>query len=178
VSSSGGARISVDLIRRYPHLVAGAVLSEPPIPNLAPQQFATLFEELPPLVKSAAQTGGPAAAVSAFFTFVCPGLWSSLDDAGKSRYRANAEMLFADLSMPRYHIGEADLAQICVPTLVIAGSTSHPALIAGAHNLAAQLANARLVELDCGHVTYAERPAEFAHLVDTFAQEIVRLVES
>src|SRR5262245_23810481 len=35
VGSSGGARIALDLIRRYPRLVAGAVLSEPPATALA-----------------------------------------------------------------------------------------------------------------------------------------------
>src|SRR5206468_7700975 len=30
VGSSSGARITLDLIRRYPHLVRGAVMSEPP----------------------------------------------------------------------------------------------------------------------------------------------------
>jgi pimeloyl-ACP methyl ester carboxylesterase len=36
VGSSGGARVARDLIRRYPRLVKGAVLSEPPAMALAP----------------------------------------------------------------------------------------------------------------------------------------------
>src|SRR5688572_10580202 len=37
VTSSGGARIGLDVVRRYPHLLAGAVLSEPPVLSLVPE---------------------------------------------------------------------------------------------------------------------------------------------
>jgi hypothetical protein len=39
----------------------------------------------------------------------------------------------------------------------------------GARRRAGALADARLVELECGQVTYAERPAELAGLVAEFA---------
>src|SRR5438105_3493416 len=39
IGSSGGARIVVDLVRRFPYVVAGAVVSEPPIGALAPEAF-------------------------------------------------------------------------------------------------------------------------------------------
>lgn len=38
VASSGGARVAVDVARRYPHLIGGAVLSEPPLLALAPDE--------------------------------------------------------------------------------------------------------------------------------------------
>lgn len=69
----------------------------------------------------------------------------------------------------------ADLATVTTPALVIAGTTSHPAFGSVARRLAAALPNARFVQLeDCGHVTYAERPAEFAHAVSVFAAELDR----
>jgi pimeloyl-ACP methyl ester carboxylesterase len=49
-----------------------------------------------------------------------------------------------------------DIAAKNVPCLVIAGTTSHPALREAAHDLARWLPDARCLELDCGHVTHAE----------------------
>ena len=172
VGSSGGARITLDVIRRYPELVRGAVLSEPPIGALAPKAFAALIAEVAPIVEEAAEADGPAAAVDAFFRAVCPGLWSRIDESVKDRYRNNAPMLFADLAMPSYEITTDDLAAISVPALVVAGANSHPALRQAAHAIARPLPDARYLELDCGHVTYAERPAEFARAVAAFVGEI------
>ena len=172
VGSSGGARVTLDLIRRLSHLVAGAVMSEPPVGALAPELFATMIGEVAPAVEDAAQAGNPRAAVDAFFSAICPGLWAHIDEVTKDRYRDNAPMLFADLGMPAYQITTDDLAEIHVPTLVIAGTKSHPALHSAAHNLSQALPDARYLELDCGHVTYAEQPSEFARAVSAFATEV------
>jgi len=173
VGSSGGARIVVDFIRRHPQLVRGAVMSEPPIGSLAPDAFKGMIDEVAPKVQQAAKTDGPRAAVDAFFQVICPGLWAIIDEPVKDRYRDNADMLFADLGMPPYQIGADDIAKIDVPSVVIAGTSSHPALQEAAHTLSKGLPNARLVEFEsCGHVTYAERPVEFADTVATFAKEV------
>lgn len=50
----------------------------------------------------------------------------------------------------------------------------HPALHTAAANLARRLPDARYLELDCGHVTYAEQPDEFARAVGAFAAEVTR----
>jgi pimeloyl-ACP methyl ester carboxylesterase len=176
VGSSGGARVTVDLLRRHPHLVRGAVLSEPAVSALAPELFAGMIGEVAPAVKRAADAEGPRAAVDAFFAALCPGLWTHIDEPTKDRFRDNAPMLFADLAMPAYEITEGDLAGIRVPCLVVAGTESHPALRGGAANLARRLPDARFLELDCGHVTYAERPGEFAGAVAAFASEVMRAV--
>lgn len=171
VGSSGGARIVVDLLRRHPELIQGAVVSEPPIGALCPDAFAAMIGDVAPAVQQAAVTDGPRSAVDAFFAALCPGLWTAIDESVKDRYRDNADMLFADLGMPAYQIGEADAAAIDVPVLVVAGAHSHPALRAGARTLAGWLGDARFIELDSGHVTYAEQPEEFAGAVDVFARE-------
>jgi 3-oxoadipate enol-lactonase len=173
VGSSGGARIVLDLIRRYPHLGQGAVISEPPVGALAPGLFPSMIGDLAPAVQHAAETHGPRAAVDAFFAAICPGLWSRIDDEQKDRYRDNAPMLFADLGMPSYQITRDDIAGIDVPALVVAGTDSHPALRTAARALASWLPDARYLELDCGHVTYAERPEHFARAVAAFASEAV-----
>jgi len=175
VGSSGGARVALDLIRRHPSLVRGAVLSEPPVGALAPDAFPALIADVAPAVKQAADAGDPRGAVDAFFQAVCPGLWSRIDEQAKDRYRDNAPMLFADLGMPPLQITRHDVEAIRVPTLVLAGTHSHPALFAAANALARWLPDARYLELDCGHVTYAERPREFARAVTTFAGELAGL---
>ena len=174
VGSSGGARVTLDLIRRHPHLVRGAVLSEPPVGALAPDEFAAMIGEVAPAVQQAADTQGPRAAVDAFFAAICPGLWSRIDEPVRDRYRDNAPMLFADLGMPGYQITDQDLAAIDVSCLILAGTSSHLALHTAAANLARRLPDARYLELDCGHVTYAEQPDEFARAVAAFAAELTR----
>jgi pimeloyl-ACP methyl ester carboxylesterase len=171
VGSSGGGRVALDLIRRYPQLVRGAVLSEPAAGALAPEAFAAMVDSVKQRLQAAAETGGPRAAVDAFFEAICPGLWAGIDESRKDRYRHNAPMLFADLGMATYEITRQDIERIAVPSLVIAGTHSHPALREAAHNLARWLPDARYLELECGHVTYAEQPADFAHAVSTFAGE-------
>lgn len=66
-----------------------------------------------------------------------------------------------------------DLSTVAVPALVIAGTTSHPALRSISRVLARELPHARLVELPkSGHVTHAERPDEFASTVAAFTTEL------
>jgi pimeloyl-ACP methyl ester carboxylesterase len=170
VGSSGGARIATDIIRRYPRLIAGAVLSEPPILALAPDSGTAFLARVKPALEAAVARGGPRAAVDAFFEFACPGLWHMLPEERRDvPYRANAKALFGDLAAPTYQISPADLAQIGVPSLVIRGDESDPTLRAIAGVLTENLPGARLMELaQCGHVTYAEQPAAFAEAVLAF----------
>ena len=173
VGSSGGARIAVELARTRPELIAGVILSEPPIFTLEPEAGQAFMSEIGSVVAPAAKSGGPRAAVDAFFPLVCPGLWSQLAEAGRERLRANGHMMLAEFAGRPYVLDRTQAAGIDVPTLVIAGTTSHPALRAIAGTLARTLPDARLVELDgSGHVTYFERPDEFAEAVCDFARHL------
>lgn len=167
VASSGGARIGVDLLRRYSELFTTAVLSEPPIFGLDPEQGGRqIMADLRPPLEAAFHNNDPRAAVDAFFEYMCPGLWRRLDDEGKERYRANHAELLPDLQMPPYAITVQDLGSMKTPCVVVSGSESHPVLRRVARVIAESMPNARLVELaGVGHVTYAEAPEEFAGLV-------------
>lgn len=179
VGSSGGARIAVELARTRPELLAGAVFSEPPIFGLDPAAGEALLTEIAAVVRPAAEAGGPRAAVDAFFPVVCPGLWSQLEEPAKDRYRDNGPMMLAELTGPPYPLTTADVADITLPCLVLAGTISHPALRAIATALARALPDARFVEIDSsGHVTYAERPDEFAQAVAAFATELHPAIHS
>jgi len=167
VASSGGARIGVDLLRRYPELFTSAVLSEPPIFGLDPEQGgAQIMADLRPALEAAFRRNDPCAAVDVFFDYMCPGLWRQLDAQGKEPYRANHVELLADLQMPAYAITPQDLSGMRTPCVVVTGSESHPVLRRVARVIGESMPNARLVELaGVGHVTYAEAPEAFARLV-------------
>jgi pimeloyl-ACP methyl ester carboxylesterase len=174
IGSSGGARVALDLIRRYPRLVRGAVLSEPPVMALAPDGGKAFVAQVKPAVEAAVARGGPRGAVDAFFEIMCPGLWRALPEARREvPYRANAAEVLDDLAMPPYQIARTDLAQVRVPTLMIRGSASDPMLRTITGILAENIPGAQLVELEgSGHVTYFERPAEFAAAVDAFVEHL------
>lgn len=175
VASSGGARIGVDVVRRYPNRLRGAVLSEPPIFALDPHGAAAVMPELQSAIERAMAAGDPREAVDAFFAFMCPGLWNRIDEPKRDSYRANHRELFGDLQMPPYQLAAADLAEVLLPCLILRGSTSLPVLRNIAGTLAAGLPNATMVELtDCGHVTYAEQPERFAAAVEEFARRVAR----
>jgi pimeloyl-ACP methyl ester carboxylesterase len=174
VGSSGGARIGVELARTNPELLSGAVFSEPPIASLEPVVGRAFQAEIAAVVRPAAEAGGPRAAVDAFFTLVCPGLWSALDEPLRDRYRANGHRMLAEFAGDPYELSPSDAATIDLPALVISGTESHPALQAIAATLAKALPDARLVRLvGAGHVTYAEQPDQFASAVRTFVAEFV-----
>ena len=175
VGSSSGAAITVDVALRHSGLLRGVVLSEPPLFSIDPDAGEALMSEVGPRIDEAMEIGGPPAAVDAFMSTVCPGLWSIVNDDRKASYRANADIGFIDLESPSLDTTPADLAGVALPALVLSGSASHPSFRSVAHHLAAALPDARFVELEgSGHVTYAERPDEFANTVRVFAAELDR----
>jgi 3-oxoadipate enol-lactonase len=88
VGSSGGGRIALDVMLRYPGLLCGAVLSEPPLFAVDPAGAAQFQAEVRPKLQQAMAAGGPPAAVDAFFDFVCPGLGGrSMSSAERSTGR-------------------------------------------------------------------------------------------
>ena len=167
VGSSGGARIGVDLLRRYPDLFTSAVLSEPPIFGLDPERGGPqIMAELKPSLEAAFRRDDPRAAVDIFFEYMCPGLWRQISDAKKEPYRANHRELFGDLQMPPYNVTLEDLAHMETPCAIVSGSDSHPVLRRVAAVIADRMPNATSFEMaGVGHVTYAEAPEEFARIV-------------
>ena len=74
------------------------------------------------------------------------------------------------LQMPPYKVSKEDVGLIRCRCLVIRGSESHPVLRRIAGILAEAIPGCRSLELKgAGHVTYYERPAEFAEAVTAFA---------
>jgi pimeloyl-ACP methyl ester carboxylesterase len=173
VGSSGGARVAFDVVRRFPYLLRGAVLSEPPIMALDPEGAKDFQRRLKPAVEAALTRGGPVAAVDTFFEIMCPGLWSALPEAARDPYRANSRELLGDLQMPEYRVTSTDLTQLQTPCLAIRGSESLPLFQHIVGVLAEQMPNCQLIEFaGSGHVTYFEKPEAFAAAVTSFVDGI------
>ncbi|HEY3549006.1 MAG TPA: alpha/beta hydrolase [Propionicimonas sp.] len=173
VGSSGGARIGLDVILRHSGLVAGAVLSEPPVFSLDPESGRAFMNTVVPAVQPRLDAGDLRGAVDAFFEVVCPGLWRQLDEKGKEPYRNSGRMLVADLHQPPLTVTHEDLAAVRLPLLAIAGTDSDAFLRTTPRVIASQVPSARLLEFShCGHVTYAEQPDAFADAVRTFARSV------
>lgn len=173
VGSSGGARIAFDVVRRYPHLLRGAVLSEPPIFALDPEGGSEFLGVVKPAVGEAIAQGGPAAAVDGFFSVVCGGLWSAIPEAARQRYRDNLTAFWDDINGPQYAVMRADLAAMRTPCLVVGGTESMPFFQHVTATLAEGIPNAQLIEFaGSGHVTYFEKPVEFAAAVTAFVERL------
>ena len=175
VGSSGGARVGVDVVLRYSELLAGAVLSEPPVFSLGPDEATQFMGKVVPVVQPHLDAGDLSGAVDAFFGVVCPGLWRLLDETDKEPYRQSGLMLVADLGQPPFVVTPEDLAAVRLPVLAIAGLDSDPFLRGTPRVIASSVPSAELVEFaDCGHVTYAEQPDAFAEAVRSFAERALR----
>ena len=169
VASSGGARVALDVVRRYSRLLKGAVLSEPPLLALDPEGAKAFMAQVKLAVETAMAEGGPRQAVDAFFGIACPGLWSKLPDSSRDKYRNNHAELFGDLQMRPYQVSKDDLTKISLPCLVIRGTDSLPVFRSIASVLAESIPGAKLLDLaESGHVTYFERPRKFAAAVTGF----------
>lgn len=165
--------IAIDLAVRHGRLLRGVVLSEPPLFSLDPDAARAFGAQLDKILQLAATVDGQGAAVDAFFTLMCPRLWAILDETGKARNRANADIGFTDLRSAPLQVTPDQLSAVTVRILVIAGELSHHTLRSVASRLTISLPDARHVELpNSGHVTYAEQPEAFAHAVSVFAAEL------
>ena len=162
VGSSSGAVIALDLAMRHRGLCgvssSASRRSSASTPTRARRSCAS---SRPASMRPSAE-GDLRAGVDAFMSIVCAEMWSMLDEDRKDRLRDNAEIGFRDLQAPPLEVRPADLAAVTIPALVVAGTTSHPAFSSVARRLAGGLPDARLVEIDGGHVPYLEHPDAFA----------------
>jgi pimeloyl-ACP methyl ester carboxylesterase len=173
VGSSFGAVVALELLRRHPGLVAGAVLIEPPMPAsddapAAPAQFLAEFDRL------VATHGGPAAAEFFLRTVLTdalydriPALFQERSKAKWAEIRADSEALIA--YRPRY----AELRAIRTPVQLAGGEKSAPYFRPTLDALFAHLPDARIEILrGAGHMLHAEAHRSFHEVVLRFAADI------
>jgi pimeloyl-ACP methyl ester carboxylesterase len=170
VGSSGGARIGIDITRRYAGLLRGAVLSEPALLALSDDGGASFLAKVAPAVRAAPT---PEAAVDGFFMQVDPTLWSHLSEDRKDAFRANHVELFGDIEMPTYAPTDDALAAISVRMSLLVGADSEPVFGRIVRRVAAAVPGATVAILDgATHATYASAPAAFADEVTHFVSSL------
>jgi pimeloyl-ACP methyl ester carboxylesterase len=131
-----GALIALDLLKRYPGLVAGAVLADPPLFAFVPAATEALGVQREVLVRAVA-AGGPEAAVDAW-------LGGRVEGRALDRARTAHRAFFADYSgLTTLALTRGQLRAIAVPVTVVTGPLSPPVILAAADTIAGLIPGAR-----------------------------------
>jgi pimeloyl-ACP methyl ester carboxylesterase len=132
-----GALIALDLLKRHPDLVAGALLANPPLFAFVPTATEALAKQLEALRRAIAE-GGPAAGVEAW-------LGGRVEGVALQRARAAHRAFFADYAgLATLELTRAQLRAIAVPVIVLTGHPP-PAIVAAADTIAELIPGARRV---------------------------------
>jgi pimeloyl-ACP methyl ester carboxylesterase len=170
VGSSFGAVIALELLRRDPARIAGAVLIEPPL-AATDDAVPVAASFLPAFDRRAARDGGPAAGELFLRTVLgdpafdrMPRVFQTQATAKFAEIRADSVALMA--YRPRY----GELASIATPVLLLGGDRSAPNFRATLEALRGALGNARLeIVAGAGHMLHADASRRFHALVTGFA---------
>lgn len=174
IGSSFGAVVALDLVRRHPAAVAGAVLIEPPLAasdDAAP--VAPRF--LPAFDRRAAQGGGPAAGELFLRTVLGDDAYDRMPRVFQVQATAKFAEIRADtVALLAYRPRYADLAAVTTPVLLVGGERSAPSFRPTLDALRRALPAARLEILTgAGHMLHAEAPRRFNALVTAFAAPLI-----
>lgn len=173
VGSSFGAVIALEVLRRHPGLVAGAVLIEPPMASsddtlAAPATFLDEFDRI------VATRGGPAAGEFFLRTVLTDALYDRIPAAFQERSKAKWAEIRADSEAliayrPRY----AELRAIRTPVQLVGGEKSAAYFRPTLDALFAHLPDARLeIIRGAGHMLHAEAHKSFHEVLMRFAADI------
>lgn len=170
VTSDYGAEISLDLIRRYPRIVLGAVLSEPLVRSLDLAGADEFRSELAAALRGELTSR---AAVDKLFRAVSDGAWGRLPEARREAARCNHAALLEILTTRSPGLTVADLSEIPVPVLIVSGTRSGVYPRQTSATIAAHMPEADLVSLpDAGRFAYLDRPEQFGEAVRSFARRL------
>ncbi|MEV0604135.1 alpha/beta hydrolase [Streptomyces sp. NPDC050315] len=171
--NSYGAICGLDLLIRYPHLVRGAVLHEPPLLSVVDKP-----EEVQAAVGSVVQegmaAGGPAKAVESFMRFAAGDAgWEGMESSLRERMSANGEALFGTEmgTFEPYRPDDATMAAINVPTLVLTSEESAPFFHAVAGWLAGQL-GVEVRRTPGTHLPQLDHPEELVRTIGPFLRDL------
>jgi pimeloyl-ACP methyl ester carboxylesterase len=173
VGSSFGAVIALDLVRRHPAYVRGAILCEPPLAasDAAPTTPSGFHERFDAI---AAQDGGEAAAEFFLRAVLGDAAFERMPRTFQARSKALWRAIRADShALAAYRPRYAELAAVRVPVLLFGGDRSAPYFRPTLEALAAALGDARLEVLaGAGHMMHADAARSFNARVATFAGEL------
>jgi pimeloyl-ACP methyl ester carboxylesterase len=171
--SSVGAIIGLDLLIRYPELVRGAILHEPPmIAGMSnPEEVMGAIQQV---VEGGMQRGGSRGGCETFFRFVASDeAFENLDPHLRERMLGNGETFLGTEmgAFEPYQPDEAALTAIEVPVRVMVGPESAPFFAETAQWLADRM-NVELERLPGGHTPYFDRPEEMANTIRPLLKEL------
>jgi len=163
VGSSFGAAVTLELARRRPELVRGAVLCEPPLPpdDRGPLGSVDFVAEL----DRRADDDGPEAAAEQFLRTV---LGDPAFERMPQMYRRRSMSMWPAIrsdcvALGAYRVRYPELAQVDVPVLLLGGDRSAAYFRPTLDALAAALPRARLAILaGAGHMMQADAHRSFA----------------
>jgi pimeloyl-ACP methyl ester carboxylesterase len=174
VGSSFGAVVALELVRRWPERVRGAVLCEPPLAPTddappVPLELLARFDEL------AATEGGEAAAEHFLRTVLGDAAYERMPRMFQVRSKAMWRAIRSDsAALGAYRVRYAELGTVDVPVLLLGGARSAAYFRPTLEALAAALGRARLEILaGAGHMMQAEAHRAFAEAVAGFAGEVL-----
>jgi pimeloyl-ACP methyl ester carboxylesterase len=131
VGDGFGALVALDLMKRHPGVVAGAVLSDPPLFAFVPDAGEALSEQRV-VLEDALRSGGPEAAVEAW-------LGGRLESEPLARARAAHQAFFADFAgLASWPVTRRELRGMSVPAVVVTDAAA-PAHVAAAADAVAGL---------------------------------------
>ena len=170
VGSSFGAAVALDLIRRHPQRVRGAVLCEPPLAKddtapSVPEGFLQHFDEL------VATNGGEAAAEFFLRTVLGDASYERMPRAYRARSQAMWQAIRSDCAaLAAYRIRYRQLAAVTTSVLLVGGDKSAPYFRPTLDALAAVLPHASMEILrGAGHMMQAEAHRQFNQVLGEFA---------
>jgi pimeloyl-ACP methyl ester carboxylesterase len=139
VGEGFGALVVLDLVKRHPHLVAAAVVSNPPLFAFVPEATEILSADRARL-EDRLREAGPAAAVEAW-------LGGRVDGPALTRARASHRGFLADFAgLASWPITRAELRALAAPLVVLTGPGSPPHVRAAADALARLAPGARRLD--------------------------------
>jgi pimeloyl-ACP methyl ester carboxylesterase len=169
VGSSFGAVVALELARRFPAWVRGAILCEPPLAaaDAAPPIPAEFLERFDALV---ATEGGPAAGEYFLRTVLGDDSYARMPRMYQARSKALWRAIRSDCAaLGAYRVRYRQLAAVTTPMLLVAGDRSAPYFRPTIEALAAALGRARVEVLaGAGHMMHADAHRAFAALVSSF----------
>jgi pimeloyl-ACP methyl ester carboxylesterase len=170
VGSSFGAVVALELLRRDPARLAGAVLIEPPLAD-SDDAAPVAASFLPAFDHRAARDGGPAAGELFLRTVLGDAAFDRMPRVFQTQATAKFAEIRADtLALMAYRPRYAELSAIAAPVLLLGGDRSAPQFRATLEALHRALANAQLeIVAGAGHMLHADASRRFHALVTGFA---------
>lgn len=161
--TSGGGAIGLELVRRHPELVAGAVLHEAYLPHVLGERLEQMEAESRARFEPILRSGGPRAFMEAWLRGMRGDEgYQALDPALRERVLGNGETYLIDhAAFVRYRLEDAAVAAIGKPIHVLVGEAGAPWAPAMAAWLA-HLVGTEVEAIPGRHGGYADVPGEFA----------------